>query len=97
METPETAIAVATFALFAYLMGRVDTSEALGIFSFLVALILLFVAFELMSIPLFLLTGFMKRDAVDPRGFVWVVVGDAKTVRPQLAKLKMPIEVIEPR
>jgi phospho-N-acetylmuramoyl-pentapeptide-transferase len=27
-----TAIAVATFALFAYLMGRVDTSEALGIF-----------------------------------------------------------------
>jgi NADH-quinone oxidoreductase subunit N len=27
-------------------------------------LILLFVAFELMSIPLFLLTGFMKRDAV---------------------------------
>ena len=27
-------------------------------------LILLFVAFELMSIPLFLLTGFLKRDAV---------------------------------
>ena len=29
-------------------------------------LILLFVAFELMSIPLFLLTGFLKRDAVAP-------------------------------
>jgi phospho-N-acetylmuramoyl-pentapeptide-transferase len=27
-----TAIAIATFALFAYLMGRVDTSEALGLF-----------------------------------------------------------------
>ena len=29
-------------------------------------LILLFVAFELMSIPLYLLTGFLKRDAVAP-------------------------------
>jgi predicted Zn-dependent peptidase len=37
------------------------------------------------------------RQSVDPNGFVWIVVGDAKTVRPQLAKLKMPIEVIKPR
>jgi zinc protease len=37
------------------------------------------------------------RGAVDPRGFVWVVVGDASKVRPQLEKLKMPIEVIEAR
>jgi predicted Zn-dependent peptidase len=37
------------------------------------------------------------RAAVDPRGFVWVVVGDAAKVRPQLAKLGMPIEVMEPR
>ena len=29
-------------------------------------LILLFVAFELMSIPLYVLTGFLKRDAVAP-------------------------------
>ena len=37
------------------------------------------------------------RGALDPNGFVWVVVGDAATVRPQLAKLGMPIEVMEPR
>ena len=37
------------------------------------------------------------RDAVDPKGFVWVVVGDAAKIRPQLAKLRMPVEVIEPR
>jgi predicted Zn-dependent peptidase len=37
------------------------------------------------------------KEAIDPRGFVWVVVGDAKTVRPQLAKLGMPIEVVEAR
>ncbi len=37
------------------------------------------------------------KGAVDPRGFVWVVVGDAKKVRPQLARLGMPIEVVEPR
>ena len=29
-------------------------------------LMLLFVAFELMSIPLYVLTGFLKRDAVAP-------------------------------
>ncbi len=35
------------------------------------------------------------RTAVDPKGFVWVVVGDASKIRPQLDKLGMPIEVIE--
>ena len=37
------------------------------------------------------------RGAVLPEGFVWVVVGDAAKIRPQLEKLKMPIEVIQPR
>ena len=37
------------------------------------------------------------RDAVDPRGFVWVVVGDAAKIRPQLEKLGYPIEVVQPR
>jgi predicted Zn-dependent peptidase len=41
--------------------------------------------------------GAALKQAVDPRGFVWVVVGDAKTVRPQLARLGMPVEVIEAR
>ena len=35
------------------------------------------------------------RSAVDPKGFVWVVVGDAAKIRPQLDKLGMPIEVIQ--
>jgi predicted Zn-dependent peptidase len=37
------------------------------------------------------------KAAVDPRGITWVVVGDAKQVRPQLDKLGIPIEVIQPR
>ena len=37
------------------------------------------------------------RGAVDPRGFVWVVVGDAAKVRPQLDRLGLPIEVMEAR
>ncbi|MEO6582562.1 MAG: pitrilysin family protein, partial [Sphingomicrobium sp.] len=37
------------------------------------------------------------RQAIDVRGFVWVVVGEAAKIRPQLEKLKMPIEVIQPR
>ena len=37
------------------------------------------------------------KAAVDPRGFTWVVVGDAKQVRPQLDKLGIPVEVIEAR
>ncbi len=37
------------------------------------------------------------REAVNPASFVWVVVGDAAKVRPQLKKLKLPIEEIQPR
>jgi predicted Zn-dependent peptidase len=35
------------------------------------------------------------RAALDPKGFVWIVVGDAAKVKPQLDKLGMPIEVVE--
>ncbi|MES2137242.1 MAG: pitrilysin family protein [Pseudomonadota bacterium] len=35
------------------------------------------------------------RSALDPKGFTWVVVGDAAKVRPQLEKLGIPIEVVE--
>jgi predicted Zn-dependent peptidase len=34
------------------------------------------------------------RKALDPARFVWVVVGDAKLVRPQLDSLGLPVEVI---
>jgi len=37
------------------------------------------------------------RGALAPEGFVWVVVGDSAKIRPQLEKLGMPIEVIQPR
>ena len=37
------------------------------------------------------------KAAVDPRGFTWVVVGDAKVVKPQLDKLGIPVEVVQPR
>lgn len=37
------------------------------------------------------------RQSVDPAGFVWVVVGDAAKVKPQLAKLGLPVEEIQPR
>ena len=37
------------------------------------------------------------RAAVSQRGFVWLVVGDAAKVRPQLAKLGLPIEVVPAR
>jgi len=37
------------------------------------------------------------RAAVDPKGFTWVVVGDAKQVKPQLDKLGIPVEIIQPR
>ena len=33
------------------------------------------------------------RAAIDPNQFVWVVVGDASVVRPQLEALGLPIEV----
>ena len=35
------------------------------------------------------------RSALDPRGFVWVVVGDAAKVKPQLDKLGMPVELMQ--
>jgi zinc protease len=35
------------------------------------------------------------RSVLDPKGFTWIVVGDAAKVRPQLEKLGMPIEVVE--
>jgi len=35
------------------------------------------------------------RAALDPKGFIWIVVGDATKIRPQLEKLGMPIEVVE--
>ena len=35
------------------------------------------------------------RSALDPKGFVWIVAGDAAKVKPQLEKLGMPIEVVE--
>ena len=37
------------------------------------------------------------RAAIDPNAFVWVVVGDAAKVRPQLDRLGMPIEVMQAR
>ena len=37
------------------------------------------------------------RGAVDPNAIVWVVVGDAAKVRPQLEKLGLPIEVMAAR
>jgi predicted Zn-dependent peptidase len=35
------------------------------------------------------------RSALDPKGFTWIVVGDAAKVRPALEKLGMPIKVVE--
>ena len=35
------------------------------------------------------------RAALNPKGFTWIVVGDAAKVRPQLEKLGLPIEVVE--
>ena len=37
------------------------------------------------------------RKAIDPSKILWVVVGDAKQVRPQLDKLGLPVEVMTPR
>jgi predicted Zn-dependent peptidase len=37
------------------------------------------------------------RATLNPENFVWVVVGDAERVRPQLDRLGLPIEVIQPR
>ena len=35
------------------------------------------------------------RGAIDPNSFVWVVVGDAAQVKPQLDKLGIPVEIAE--
>ncbi|MES2325754.1 MAG: insulinase family protein, partial [Pseudomonadota bacterium] len=35
------------------------------------------------------------RATLDPKGFTWIVVGDAAKVRPQLDKLGLPVEVVE--
>lgn len=35
------------------------------------------------------------RSALNPKGFTWIVVGDAAKVRPQLEKLGLPIAVVE--
>jgi predicted Zn-dependent peptidase len=37
------------------------------------------------------------RRYLDRSNFVWVVVGDASVVRPQLERLGLPIEVVSPR
>ena len=34
------------------------------------------------------------RAQIDPARMVWVVVGDAKTVRPQLDGLGLPVEIV---
>ena len=34
------------------------------------------------------------KAAIDPKRFVWVVVGDAKVVKPQLDSLGLPVEVV---
>jgi len=36
------------------------------------------------------------RANLDPKGFSWVVVGDAAKIRPELDKLGIPIEIVEP-
>jgi predicted Zn-dependent peptidase len=37
------------------------------------------------------------RQAINPTNWVWVVVGDAASVRPQLEQLGLPIEVRQPQ
>jgi NADH-quinone oxidoreductase subunit N len=61
------------FALLVSLLGMLVLASARE-------LVLLFVAFELMSIPLFLLTGFLKRDAVAPEAALkFFLVGTASS------------------
>ncbi len=45
-------------------------------------LILLFLAFELMSIPLYVLAGFLKREADRRRGLAQVLPGRLASPRP---------------
>jgi predicted Zn-dependent peptidase len=35
------------------------------------------------------------RAALDPKGFTWIVAGDAAKVKPQLDKLGIPVEMVE--
>jgi predicted Zn-dependent peptidase len=37
------------------------------------------------------------RSAINPDSFVWIVVGDAAKVKPQLTKLGLPVEEVQPR
>jgi predicted Zn-dependent peptidase len=37
------------------------------------------------------------RRIIDPANWLWVVVGDASRVRPQLERLRLPITVMQPR
>ena len=37
------------------------------------------------------------RRYINPNNFVWVVVGDAERVRPQLDALGLPVEVVQPQ
>ena len=61
------------FALLVSLLGMLVLASARE-------LVTLFVAFELMSIPLFLLTGFLKRDAVAPEAALkFFLVGTASS------------------
>jgi NADH-quinone oxidoreductase subunit N len=61
------------FALVVSLVGMVALASARD-------LVLLFVAFELMSIPLFVLAGFLKRDAVAPEASLkFFLVGTASS------------------
>jgi NADH-quinone oxidoreductase subunit N len=61
------------FALVASLLGMCVLASSRE-------LVLLFVGFELMSIPLFLLTGFLKRDAVAPEAAMkFFLVGTASS------------------
>ena len=61
------------FALLVSLLGMLVLASARE-------LVLLFVAFELMSIPLFLLTGFLKRDTVAPEAALkFFLVGTASS------------------
>ena len=61
------------FALLVSLLGMLVLASARE-------LVLLFVAFELMSIPLFVLTGFLKRDAVAPEAALkFFLVGTASS------------------
>jgi predicted Zn-dependent peptidase len=39
----------------------------------------------------------VARQTINPNNWVWVVVGDAQRVRPQLERLGLPIETMQPR